>query len=84
MRRPQFFRHCCYAKSHEERGDLAAAVAELTHALHLTADPDDARQIAAWKTRLETVPSKPKARKQKFLLQSDASPAKKSPSTRKT
>lgn len=82
MRHPQFFRHCCYAKSHEERGDLAAAVAELTVAMQLAADPDDQLQLAAWKQRLEAIPTK--ARKQKCLLQSDASPAKKSPSTRKT
>ena len=65
MRHPQFFRHCCLAKSAEQRGDLAAAVAELTHALHLTADPDDQLQLAAWKQRLEAVPSKPPARAKK-------------------
>ena len=65
MRHPQFFRRCCRAKSAEQRGDLAAAVAELTHAMHLAADPDDQLQLEAWRMRLKTVPTKPPVRNSK-------------------
>jgi hypothetical protein len=65
VRHPHFFKHCCRAKSAEQRGDLAAAVAELTHAMHLASDTDEQLQLEAWLLRLKTVPTKPAVRNSK-------------------
>jgi hypothetical protein len=83
---PAFIRHVCQAKAAELAGENPAAIAHIEWATQLATEQDDVLQLATWRTRLESVPTPPtpQARKPKCLSQSDASPAKKSPSTRKT
>ena len=81
---PAFVRRICQAKAFELAGNRAAAIARLDEAARLTGQADDLMQLAAWKTRLETVPSKPPARKRKSCPSPSAENATKvSSSTRK-